>query len=121
MLSLVARRASVAMATVFGASVFAFLLLRRLPGDPARLVAGDLASPETLRQIRLNMGLNDPLPVQYYRYLEQFFAGNWGFAFSVGEPVRKVVAQRLPATVELGLSAFLIAVVTSVSLALLAM
>jgi peptide/nickel transport system permease protein len=66
------------------------------------------------------MGLHKSLPVQYWRYIKGFFTGDWGFAYSAGEPVRHEIVARLPASAELGLYAFLFAFLLAVLLALLA-
>jgi peptide/nickel transport system permease protein len=100
------------------ASFVSFLLLRALPGSPARLIAGPLASPETIRQLNVSLGLNKPLPTQYGIYVSHFFRGDWGFSYGTGEPVTTLIGQRLPATIELGLFAFLLALIPAVVLAL---
>src|SRR5688500_2907132 len=90
-------------ATLAGASLLAFLLMRVLPGDPARLAAGELASDERFAATAQAMGLDQPLPVQYWRFVSGFVRGDWGFAYSVGSPARTEIASRLPASLELGL------------------
>jgi peptide/nickel transport system permease protein len=109
-----------AFAAVFGASLIAFFLLRVLPGDPARLVVGPLATPEALKQQENAMGLHQPVWTQYWRYIKGFVTGDWGFAYSAGEPVRQQIGARLPATLELGFYAFVFSFVLAVLLALLA-
>jgi ABC-type dipeptide/oligopeptide/nickel transport system permease component len=108
------------IATVFGASVVAFVLLRVLPGDPARLIAGSLASDEAIAGVRHQLGLDQPLHVQYIRYISDFFTGDWGFSFSAGVPVREILGDRFPATAELALYAFVFAFLSALVLALLA-
>ena len=66
--------------SIFGASLLAFIFLRKLPGDPARLVLGPLASDASVAQLRDQMGLNDPVWVQYWHYIRDFFTGDWGFS-----------------------------------------
>jgi peptide/nickel transport system permease protein len=109
-----------AFAAVFGASLIAFFLLRVLPGDPARLVVGPLATPEALKQQENAMGLHQPVWTQYWRYIKGFVTGDWGFAYSAGETVRQQIGARLPATLELGFYAFVFSFVLAVLLALLA-
>jgi ABC-type dipeptide/oligopeptide/nickel transport system permease component len=108
-----------ALAAIFGASLIAFCLLRLLPGNPARLIVGPLATPEALAQQEKTMGIGDPVWTQYWRYVKGFFTGDWGFAYSAGEPVRQQIGARLPATLELGFYAFAFALVLAVLLALL--
>lgn len=98
----------------------AFVLLRVLPGDPARLIAGSLASDEAIAGVRRQLGLDQLLHVQYYRYIRDFFSGDWGFSFSSGVPVKEILTSRFPATAELAFYAFLFAFLGAVGLALLA-
>lgn len=93
-------------------------MLRVLPGDPARLIAGPLASEEAIEAQRERLGLNDPLPVQYWNYITDFLRGDWGFSFGAGQPVTTQVGNRLPASIELGLYAFVLCLVFAVGLAL---
>lgn len=106
------------LASIFGASVIAFLFLRLLPANPARLVLGPLASESAVRALRGEMGLDDPLPLQYWHYVSDFFTGNWGFSYTAGQPVSEQIGARLPASLELGLWAFLFAIGFAVLLAL---
>ena len=108
------------IATIFGASVVAFVLLRVLPGDPARLIAGSLASEEALAGVRRQLGLDQLLHIQYLRYISDFFSGDWGFSFSTGAPVQEVLQSRFPATAELAFYAFIFAFLSALVLALLA-
>jgi ABC-type dipeptide/oligopeptide/nickel transport system permease component len=114
----IAGRTVSSVVTIFGASVIGFVLLRVLPGDPARLVAGRLASAQAVATMRRVLGLNLPLYRQYGWYVGDFFQGNWGFSYSVGQPVRTLIAARLPASLELGCYAFLIAFAAALVLAL---
>ncbi|GAB7005004.1 ABC transporter permease [Nocardioides sp. AN3] len=108
------------ISTLFGASVLAFVLMRVLPGDPARLAAGDLATPEKVAETAKSMGLDQPLYVQYWKFVSGFFTGDWGFAYSVGSPARQEITSRLPASIELGLFAFVVGITAAVTFALLA-
>jgi peptide/nickel transport system permease protein len=103
---------------IFGASIIAFILLRLLPADPARLIVGQFATEEAIEAQREALGLNDPLYVQYWTYITDFLTGDWGFSYAVGQPVIDQVGARLPASIELGLYAFLFAFVGAVVFAL---
>lgn len=105
--------------SILGASIIAFLFMRVLPGDPARLIVGPLASEEAIKQQEKAMGLDQPLWVQYWRYIKGIFTGDWGFAYTAGETVRHEIIARLPASMELGLYAFLFAFLLAVALAVL--
>jgi peptide/nickel transport system permease protein len=109
-----------ALLAIFGASIIAFVFMRVLPGDPARLIAGPLATQDAIDTTRDQLGLNDPLHVQYVKYISNFFQGDWGFSFGTGEPVSTLIGSRLPASIELGLYAFIFSFVAAVFLALAA-
>jgi peptide/nickel transport system permease protein len=104
---------------VFGASLVAFIFLRMFPGDPARLVVGPLATPAQVDAVRHDMGLDQPLWVQYWKYISGFFTGDWGYSFGNGQDVTTLMKDRIPASLELGLYAFLGAFLFAVLFALL--
>lgn len=112
-------RVAGSVGAVFGASVVSFILMRLLPGNPARQIVGPFATPRDLHQEYVALGLNKPFYLQYWRFISDFFDGKWGFSFSIGQPVADLIGQRLPATLELGLYAFLFAFVGAIALALL--
>ena len=120
MVRVIVNKVASSIATIFGASVVAFVLLRVLPGDPARLIAGSLASDEAIAGVRRQLGIDQPLHVQYIRYITDFFTGDWGFSFSAGVPVREILGNRFPATAELALYSFIFAFLSALVLALLA-
>lgn len=86
---------------VFAVTVLTFSLLRLLPGDPAISIAGPGASPEQLDQIREEWGLDQPIPVQYVRWLGKLFTGDLGRSSSFNVPVTDLVSQRLPVSLML--------------------
>jgi ABC-type dipeptide/oligopeptide/nickel transport system permease component len=108
-----------ALVSIFGASILAFLFMRVLPGNPARLIVGPLATEEAIKQQEQTMGLDQPLWVQYWRYIKGIFTGDWGFAYTAGETVRHEIIARLPASAELGLYAFVFAFLLAVVFAVL--
>jgi ABC-type dipeptide/oligopeptide/nickel transport system permease component len=120
MLQVVFSRIAGSLAAIFGASVLSFVILRKLPGDPARLVLGPLAPASSVRAYREHLGLDQPIWVQYWRFMRAFFTGDWGYAYSAGSPVTTLMRLRLPATIELGIYSFLLAFVFALVLALLA-
>jgi peptide/nickel transport system permease protein len=93
-----------------------FLITRVLPGDPARTLAGEQADASTVERIREQMGLDQPLPLQFLDYVVGVFRGDLGFAWHTGHPVTEDFAARLPATVELALLALTIAILIGVPL-----
>lgn len=106
------------LVAIFGASLLAFLFMRMLPSDPARLIVGVFAGEEAEQAVSEKLGLDQPLYVQYYRYVVDFFTGDWGFSYSAGQPVMDQITGRLAATAELALYAFVFAFVAAVLLAL---
>jgi len=115
----VTRRLFLAAVTLFGVLVAVFILTRILPGNPAAVRLGPYAKPELLAAMEQEMGLDKPLPVQFYDYLVKLTRGNMGKSWRTGQPVRKDLAQRLPATLELAVAATLMAVVVGHILGLL--
>jgi ABC-type dipeptide/oligopeptide/nickel transport system permease component len=93
---------------ILGIVLIAFLFVRIIPGDPARLMAGPLVPESGVDKIRQEMGLKGPLPVQFVHYVGNAVQGNLGQSWYSGNPVAKDIATRLPATLELiGLSLLL--------------
>lgn len=113
-------RLASSFATILGVSVISFVLLRVFPGDPVRLIMGRFASEAAIQAQRTKMGLDENLFVQYFRYIRAFVTGDWGFAYSAGQPVSALFVERVPATLELGLYAFILALGLAVLLALVA-
>ncbi len=103
---------------VLGATILAFLIMRVLPGNPARLILGPLATSQAVAALNHHIGLDQPLYVQYWRYISDFFQGNWGYSYSDGQTVRKLIGERAPATIELALFSFSITMLAAVGLAL---
>ena len=93
-----------------------FLLLKVTPGDPARLVAGLRASDEDVAQVREDLGLEDPVIVQYGTYLGNVVQGDFGYSYRSGQPVTKVIGDRVAPTLWLGLGGLFIALLISVPL-----
>lgn len=95
---------------LLGASIIAFSLIHLAPGDPARTIAGEHASIQTMERIREKYGLNDPLPVQYWIWLKQAMRGDLGRSIVSNERVATEILDRFPNTVELTLCAMILAI-----------
>ncbi|TMC41680.1 MAG: ABC transporter permease [Chloroflexi bacterium] len=95
-------------------TVIIFVLIRMAPGDPVLTYAGEEKDPATIEVIRKDLGLDQPLPVQYFAWLSHAVRGDLGRSFQTKQPVLQAIAERLPVTLELGLAA----VTLSVSVAL---
>lgn len=120
LLRYVSRRIGLAAITLTGVTIVVFILTHILPSNPASLRAGPLADEELIAQYEKLMGLDKPLYVQFWNYVRELARGDLGDSWRTGQPVLKELGERLPATVELALSAFLIALVVGISLGVLA-
>jgi peptide/nickel transport system permease protein len=113
---LIIRRFFFLILVLFGLSIITFSLSHLIPADPARMIAGPRASKASVEKIREDYGLNDPLPVQYIDYVKGVVRLDFGTSFSSRRPVSEDLGRYLPATIELGLYAFLISVIVGVPL-----
>jgi peptide/nickel transport system permease protein len=105
MLAQLARRAATGAAVVVGVVTLTFLLLRLAPGDPVERLLGPTASPAQVTAQRQALGLDRPMAAQYAAWLGRFARGDWGRSIATGRPVRAVLGDAVPATLELvGLS-----------------
>jgi oligopeptide transport system permease protein len=116
----VARRLLLAIPVLLGATLIIFMMVFALPGDPVRALAGDRPmSPAVQAQIRDNYNLNDPLVVQYGKYMARLAQGDLGTDFQ-GRPVTRTVKERLPVTVRLAVVAILFEAILGLTAGLLA-
>ena len=120
MLRVVLSRLGTAIPSLVGVVIVTFLLTRVLPGDPAIYFAGPVASAEAIARIRAELGLDQPLWVQFLHYVGDLFRGDLGSSLNTGQPVLREIAERLPASAELTLLALLLAVLVAVPLGILA-
>ncbi|MFC7974980.1 ABC transporter permease [Streptomyces cinereoruber] len=120
MLRLVVRRLLQLIPTLLGLSVLLFLWLNRLPGGPASAILGERATEAEVARINRALGLDQPIWVQYGRFLKRILDLDLGTSTQTGQPVWDEFALRFPATVELGIAAILIAVVVGIPLGYLA-
>src|SRR5437667_9847003 len=102
MIAFLIRRLVEAVPVVLLATIVIFLGMRLVPGDPAIVLAGQDASPETLAAIRVANGLDQPLPVQYVIWLNNAIDADFGVSFFTRAPVAQLIDQRDPATLALG-------------------
>ncbi|MFI6515777.1 ABC transporter permease [Spirillospora sp. NPDC050679] len=114
------RRVPSALLVLAAASVLVFFVLRLAPGDPAVVLAGPDASPDTIAQVRGRLGLDDPLPAQYLNWLGGLFAGDLGDSYILGAPIARLIGDGLGATLELTFGALVLALVIGGAAGLLA-
>ncbi|MFG1175570.1 ABC transporter permease [Erwiniaceae bacterium CAU 1747] len=117
--SLIRQRSWGLLLVVAGVCVITFIISHLIPGDPARLLAGDRASDEIVQHIREQLGLNLPLWQQFIRYVEQLMHGDLGISIRTGRPVLEDLKAFFPATLELAFCALLIALVVGIPLGVL--
>jgi peptide/nickel transport system permease protein/oligopeptide transport system permease protein len=111
----VARRLVAAVPTLLGVSIVVFMMVRLLPGDPARIVAGLLASEADVETIRHQLGLDQPAPVQYAQFLVRLVHFDLGTSVRTGQPVVSEVLARLPWTIELAATSIALAAALGVA------
>ena len=109
-----------ALVTFFLASIVIFVGVRSLPGDPALAMAGEEATPEKVAQIRADLGLDEPLLVQFFRFLTSLVTGDLGESTRTGQAVTEMIASTLPVTLWLSAYAIVVAVVAGIVLGMLA-
>ncbi len=115
MVRLLARRVAIAVPVLFGVTVLVFLILHLIPGDPAQiLLFGSRPTPAQVVQLRTQLGLDQPLPVQYVHYLGRLLRGDLGTSFITGRPIAEEIAARFPDTLQLTLAAMFVAVLIGV-------
>jgi peptide/nickel transport system permease protein len=120
MLMMILKRVMMAVPSLIGVVIVTFLLTRALPGDPAAYFAGPAATTEAIQQIRVKLGLDKPLYIQFVRYVEDLAHGDLGSSLTTGQPVGREIKTRLPASAELTLLGLIVSVVIAVPLGILA-
>ena len=120
MLAYIIRRLASTVLVMGIVAVFVFLLLHLSPGDPAAIIAGDNANNEQIAAIRKQLGLDDALPVQFFRWIGAVLQGDLGISIFSNEPVLKLVSQRIEPTLSLALTTLFVAVTLAVSFGVVA-
>src|SRR5437868_3715414 len=120
MLRYLARRLGLLLLTLLLTSLIIFIITQFLPGDVARVILGREASETSLQALREELGLNQPLPVQYLTWLGRFVSGDWGKSYSTSLLIRPLVLERLGNSLMLALLTVLLAVPLAVGLGVLA-
>ena len=108
------------VAVILGVVCLVFVLLHLVPGDPVEVMLGESAQPADKESLRRALGLDRPLSVQFGRYLTDLVHFDLGTSLYSRRPIRQVLVERLPATLELGIAALLVAVLSAVPLGILA-
>ena len=108
------RRFIGAIPVLLGISLLVFLLMHIAPGDPVSLLLGENATDAEIQRARHEWGLDRPLLAQYWEFLSHAVRGDFGSSLKFGEPVTKLVFERLPATIELALASLVISILISI-------
>jgi ABC-type dipeptide/oligopeptide/nickel transport system permease component len=119
-ITFIVRRLLQAIPVVFLSSVGVFMLLHLLPGDPALIMAGADATPAAVEAIRQDMGLNEPLPIQYWNWIQHIARGDFGKSILSKLPVAQLIGQRAPATLELAIAGEILTVLIALPLGVIA-
>lgn len=116
----IAKRLLIAVPTLLLVSVFVFLLQQLLPGDPILAMAGEDRDPATLDFLREKYGFNDPIPVQYFRWIAGVLQGDFGVSLRTNQPVLQLIVEKLPVTIQLASMSIIFALIVGVPLGILA-
>lgn len=119
MIGMIARRLIATIPVLVVVAVVIFAVLRLTPGDPATLVAGDAATPEQVEAIRRNMGLDQPVIVQFGRWVGDMLRGDFGISLISGKPVSELILSRMGATVSLTILTLLFTLLVSLPVGVL--
>ncbi|MFN7104469.1 MAG: ABC transporter permease [Pseudorhizobium sp.] len=116
MIAILIRQVASLLVTLLVVSLLIFTVMDLLPGDPAAIMLGTSATPETLAALRTQMGLDQPLPVRYLAWLAGVFQGDLGQSYTYGVPVAGLIAERLWVTLPLALMAVTLSIAIAVPL-----
>ena len=105
---------------LIGISIAVFLVMRVVPGDPAIAMLGEQADPERLAEVRRTLGLDQPLLIQYFRYMGSALTGDLGRSALTNVPVTRELITRFPATVELTFASIAIGLIVGLPAGVLA-
>ncbi len=106
--------------TLFVVSIVIFSIIHMTPGDPAAAMLGDQATPEAIEALRESLGLNDPLPVQYFNWIVGVFHGDLGTSLFIDEPMTQILADYMKPTFALTIYAMILATVIAIPLGVIA-
>jgi len=117
---MILKRLMMAIPSLIGVVIVTFLLTRALPGDPAAYFAGPAATKEAIEQVRVQLGLDKPLYIQFGLYVRDLARGDLGNSLTTGQPVGHEIKTRLPASAELTLLGLIVSMVIAVPLGIMA-
>ncbi|MDX8362340.1 MULTISPECIES: ABC transporter permease [Bacillaceae] len=115
MLSYTIRRILMLIPVLLGMSLIVFVMLRAIPGDPAQIILGQLATKEAIEALTIKLGLDQPWYIQYFSYLGNLLTGDLGESITTSQPINEEIWPYLAATIELSFAAMLIAIILGVN------
>jgi len=119
-LAVIGRRALSGVVVLVGVSILSFSLIQLLPGDTAAAIAGDFATPEQIEAIREQLGLNQPVILQYFTWLGHVLQGDFGTSLATGRPALEMILEAVPPTASIALVSLTISTIVGLGVGLLA-
>lgn len=116
----IVRRLLLSIIVIWGVVTFVFFVVRVIPGDPAAMMLGIDATPEMIASLRVQLGLDQPILVQYVFFLQNAITGDWGNSLYLNRPSTELVFERIPATVQLAVLSVILSTLLAVPLGMLA-
>ncbi|WP_019636454.1 ABC transporter permease [Paenibacillus fonticola] len=120
MLTFIVRRILQTLFILFFVSIIVFMIMHLLPGDPVSIMLGDYASQEEIENLRQELGLDKPLPIQYMNWVTNVLRGDLGNSIAYNQSVNALIQQRLPISFHIGLLSFLLAIMIGVPAGIIA-
>jgi ABC-type dipeptide/oligopeptide/nickel transport system permease component len=115
------RRLAAILVLAFGVSIIAFSIIHLIPGDPvAQMIGYGEATSQEIRNLHHQLGLDQPLPVQYIHWLGNVLHGNFGYSFYSNTPVIQLIEQNIPYTIELAFSALVVSLIVGIPIGIIA-
>ena len=114
------KRIGQTLIVLFAVSILAFILIRLAPGNPAMMILGDSATPEDIAAMEVKLGLDQPLHIQYIKYMLDVFHGDFGESIIYNRSVVSLIASRLIVSLKLSMAALFFSLIISIPIAILA-
>jgi peptide/nickel transport system permease protein len=114
------KRLGQTVVVLFSVTILSFVLVRMAPGNPARMLLPDDASEAQVMEMEHELGLDQPLYVQYLKYMGGLFKGDLGMSITYRTPVRSIIGKRLPATIQLTAASILVSLLISIPIGIIA-
>lgn len=118
--SFIVKRLLLTIPVILGVSIAAFMMSHLVPGDPVSMMLGETATAEDTARLREELGFNDPIAVQYFRYISGAVQGDLGTSIRSGQPVMNEILERFPSTLQLTLVAIVLAAGIGIPLGVIA-